>query len=81
MEAEIPQGFYDIILANINRNVLLQYLPGLKNVLRKNGQLLMSGILTTDAEDLIKACSGYNLKLHQQKQRENWITLLFQAQG
>jgi len=77
--SEIPQGFYDIILANINRNVLLEYLPKLKSALTKNGLILMSGILSTDNEELVKVCSETGLKLLHQKERENWTSLLFQA--
>ncbi|MFL5773537.1 MAG: 50S ribosomal protein L11 methyltransferase [Flavisolibacter sp.] len=79
LSSEIPQGFYDIILANINRNVLLHYLPHFKNVITKNGLVLMSGILSSDISDLINFSLENGLQLRAQHEKDNWASLLFIA--
>lgn len=76
LSSQLPQSKFDIILANINRNVILSYLPQLSDDLNKKSYLLLSGLLATDGEDIIKACSELGLKLLRQTERNNWISLL-----
>lgn len=45
---EIVAGYYDLILANINRNVLLQDLSKYKTLLKKGGEILISGFYEKD---------------------------------
>ena len=70
-------GAYDIILANINRNVILAYLPVLKKALGRGGQLLLSGLLTSDREAIVEACSKESPVMQTASERNNWISLLF----
>lgn len=78
LSSRIPQQQqFDIILANINRNVILDYLPQLKNSLKENSYLLLSGLLNSDKKDIIEACEKENLKLITTNERNNWISLLF----
>lgn len=73
----IPQKTYDIILANINKNVILNYLGDLNKALVTNGSLLVSGLLIQDREDIINACEGQGLRLDVSIERSNWVSLLF----
>lgn len=73
----IPVQKFDIILANINRNVILEYLPQLKSCLREKGYLLLSGLLSEDEKDIINACDTGQLKLVNKTGRNSWISLLF----
>ena len=75
--SDIPDLQYDVILANINRNVILAYLSRLNNRLRENSYLLLSGLLVSDAKDIILACANEKLKLLKHVERDNWISLLF----
>ena len=78
LSSQLPAQKFDIILANINRNVILQYLPGLKEILNnEQGELLLSGLLVSDKEDIMKACMNQGLKLIKELERNNWISLLF----
>ena len=77
LSAKIPGGPFDIILANINRNVILDHLPQLKHSLVSKGSLLLSGLLTTDEEDIINACNQLGFTLSKKSERNNWISLLF----
>jgi ribosomal protein L11 methyltransferase len=47
-EQVIPGEKFDLILANINRNTLIELIPVLKKYLKQNGILIISGILQTD---------------------------------
>jgi ribosomal protein L11 methyltransferase len=73
----IPQQPFDIILANINRNVILQYLQELKQSLHNNSLLLLSGLLNTDEKDIVQVCEKQQLQLIRQTEKNNWISLLF----
>jgi ribosomal protein L11 methyltransferase len=71
----LPQ--YDIILANINKNVILAFFDMLKTGLKPNGQLLVSGLLAEDENDIVLAANALGLKFVQIIQRDKWISLLF----
>jgi ribosomal protein L11 methyltransferase len=77
LSSQIPDASYDIILANINRNVILNYLPQLGNNLKQNCLLLLSGLLTSDEEDIVEVCGIENLQLVKRTERNKWISLLF----
>ena len=77
LSAQVPDKKFDIILANINRNVILDYLKQLKNALNPSGYLLLSGFLLSDQNDIVEACTKIKLILINQTERNNWISLLF----
>lgn len=74
VNTDIP---YDIILANINRNVLLEEMPLYADRLHTSGQLLLSGFYDKDAFSIIEEAGKQNLKLQGKKERNDWIALLF----
>ncbi|MER3463336.1 MAG: 50S ribosomal protein L11 methyltransferase [Chitinophagaceae bacterium] len=80
LSSMIPTQQFDIILANINRNAILQYLSELKQTIIPNGYILLSGLLTTDEQDIVKACTHLELQLFKKTERNNWISLLFRNQ-
>src|SRR5690606_20374736 len=59
-EVEI-HGEFDVVLANINKNVLLDEIKIYQQYLNKDGLLLLSGFFTTDIDDLKTEPSKYNL--------------------
>jgi len=71
-------GMFDIILANINKNVLLAEIKIYQKFLTKNGLLLLSGFYTKDIDDLLQEASQYNLKEVTRDERETWAALLLQ---
>lgn len=74
-------SLYDIVLANINKNVLLEEIKFYSARLAKNGYLVLSGFYTQDISDIEKEASSHNLKLIDQKDRENWAALLFEKEA
>jgi len=76
LSTNIPNSKYDVILANINRNVILDYLSLLNERLRENSYLLLSGLLVPDQKDIIEACEREKLVLLKHVERNNWLSLL-----
>jgi ribosomal protein L11 methyltransferase len=69
-------GLYDIILANVNRHVLLAKMAILAQQLQPGGVILLSGLLTGDRQELETSAKRSNLRVVEQKDRESWIYLL-----
>jgi ribosomal protein L11 methyltransferase len=68
---------YNIILANINRNIILSNLSAMYNLLLPNGCMLLSGILKTDRDMIVKAASELGLVMTGSLQTEQWIALCY----
>lgn len=78
METLTADWFADIILANINRHVLLQHMAAFCSVLTGKGLLLLSGILQEDAPVMVAAAEQHGFQLIRQQQRGNWLSMLWQ---
>ncbi|MBG9375289.1 50S ribosomal protein L11 methyltransferase [Panacibacter sp. DH6] len=68
---------FDIILANINKNVILTYISVLAERLNTNGQLLLSGLLKEDEEDVKQAANNLQIKYICTTHKNNWVCLVF----
>jgi ribosomal protein L11 methyltransferase len=77
LSSKLPKARFNIVLANINRNVILDYLPQLRECVYENSYLLLSGLLSSDETDIVNACSKQGLDLQKRSERGNWISLLF----
>ncbi len=71
----LPDNVYEVILANINRNVILDSLPALYKRLPRSGILLLSGILTVDVATILKAAKKYGLHSLGRKDKGEWSFL------
>ena len=65
---------YDVIIANINRNILLEDMKTYAKCLEKDGILLLSGFYEDDLPIIDKEASKNNLKLHKTKTRNQWLS-------
>ncbi len=72
LESIEPNNF-GIILANINRNVILSSLKPLKKYLNPSGQLIISGFLKEDESKMMDAVISNGYDLINQRQRNNWL--------
>ncbi len=70
---------YDIIIANINRNILLQDLPAYKRCLNNNGILLLSGFYTEDEPLLQSKAKELEFEFLKKFERNNWLSLQFRS--
>ncbi len=68
---------YDIILANINRNVLLDDMPAYVAVLKTDGYLLLSGFYTEDLPMLQERSTGLGLTYLSHRVKNNWVSAIF----
>lgn len=68
---------YDIIIANINRNILLQDLPKYIACLNGDGILLLSGFYASDISLIEATCNEHLLKLNEKVEKNNWVALKF----
>jgi ribosomal protein L11 methyltransferase len=69
-------GKFDIILANINKNVLLDEVKVYVQFLNAGGFLLLSGFFTLDIPELLREASKYGLREATRDERETWAALL-----
>lgn len=75
----IPAELYDVILANINRNILLDQLATYANVLRPHGKLFLSGFYDgDDLEKLVTAGKSLGLVYKDKKIKDNWVAAKFE---
>ncbi|SFB48845.1 50S ribosomal protein L11 methyltransferase [Algoriphagus aquimarinus] len=73
-----PQGEFDIVLANINKNILLDEMAIYAGLLKEKGFLLLSGFYTEDIEDLNNCAKPLGLELISQQSKDNWAALILQ---
>ena len=68
---------FDVIIANINRNILLNDIKHYVNVLNDNGVLLMSGFYEQDIPAIKEETEKYNLHFDRYKLKNNWVAIRF----
>jgi len=66
---------HDLVLANIQRSVLIPILPAMCSRLKTDGTLLLSGLLSVDREPMIGALQAAGLALREEAQEHEWIAL------
>lgn len=74
-DATSLQGNFDIIIANINRNILLADMDKYAAVLNAGGTLLLSGFYQADEGVLIAKANTLGMTLKSKKSREQWASL------
>ncbi|MCG9972901.1 50S ribosomal protein L11 methyltransferase [Christiangramia crocea] len=76
--AELLEGrTYDMILANINRNILLKDLPVYEKSLKPEGNLFLSGFYSGDLPVIEKACKELGLYFVENFERNDWVAAKF----
>lgn len=68
---------YDLILCNILAKPLCDMAPALKQHLAEEGSAILSGLLDSQADEVVEYHQDYDLKLLKKINIENWITLVF----
>lgn len=69
----------DLMIANINRNILLQDLPRFAKVVKEKGQMILSGFYLEDVQTLAEAASKLGFSLSKTENEGDWAMLLFEA--
>lgn len=68
---------YDLVIANINRNILLNDMEAYSKTLKTGGIILFSGFYTEDITAIEEAANQQNMFLDYQLERNNWASLKF----
>jgi ribosomal protein L11 methyltransferase len=68
---------YDVIIANINRNILLNDMETYTKCLNAGGILLLSGFYKEDISIIDKEVASYGLQLKNTLERNNWVSLKY----
>jgi ribosomal protein L11 methyltransferase len=69
-------GVFDIVLANINKNVLLEEIHQYKKYLAPAGLLVLSGFYVADIPDLLTEAGQYQLAELRRDEKEGWASLI-----
>lgn len=72
-----PTKKFDIVLANINKHIILAFAENLTNILNKSGLLLVSGLLHDDEEDILKAFSNLRITHLKTIVKDKWLCMIF----
>lgn len=74
----IPHLDFDIILANINRNILLDQIADYAKVLKAGGSIFFSGFYESPDLDMIKsACKPFGISYTDHKKIDDWVAARF----
>jgi ribosomal protein L11 methyltransferase len=71
------EGNFDVILANINKNVLKNQIPFYSKLIRSKGKLLLSGFFVSDEDELKNCAKEYGFDFQSSENREGWSMLQF----
>jgi len=68
---------FDVILANINRNILLRDIPSYNAVLNKHGMIIMSGFYKEDIPSIRVKCEDEGLIFSHFAEKDQWVAMTF----
>jgi ribosomal protein L11 methyltransferase len=69
---------YDLILANINRNVLIKYAELFPEFLKPGGKLILSGLLLRDEVQMHQVYQNVGFSLVEKNAKKDWLMLVFE---
>jgi len=75
---QVIQKDFDLILANINKNVLKSHLPHYARLLKKGGMLFLSGFFTSDTEEMITFSTELGFQKIRILNKDNWAAIELQ---
>ncbi len=74
-----PQEKYEIVLANINRNILLQQIPAYSTFMAAGASLVISGFYEADIADIQAVAESVGLKKVAQLSKNQWASVVFRS--
>ncbi len=75
---EIENKKFDLVLANIQKNILMEIAEEISARTSESGNLILSGLLEHDEEDIVKKYSSLGFKFLEKIQEGEWIALAFE---
>ena len=77
--SQIEEKNFDLILANINKHILLEVATHIKSKIKKTGKLILSGLLESDADEILSIYSLSQFEMIEKKQFGDWIAIVFKV--
>ena len=74
----VLESDFDMILANINKNVLKEHLPHYSRKLKRAGLLFLSGFFVSDVEEMMSIASRFGFQKKRILNRDNWAAIELQ---
>jgi ribosomal protein L11 methyltransferase len=74
---KIKENEFDLILANINRHILLEIANSIKKKIKKTGVLILSGLLISDVDDILECYLPKDFQLLEKLEEDEWCALVF----
>jgi len=74
---KISEIIFDVFIANINRNILLNDMAKYVSVLKSGGSLLLSGFFSSDKEMILEATASLKMELSYSESKNDWTMLHF----
>ena len=76
----LMSGVLDVILANINRNIILEDIDEFVSVMTTDSKIILSGFYEQDAEAILQKANDLGLKESQRLLNHDWCCLLLERQ-
>ena len=67
-----PDGNYDLILANIHRNILIEQMPAYAQILTSNGEVWLSGFYAEDIPYISHIAESVGLHITETRNAKEW---------
>lgn len=75
----VPHRAYDVVLANVNRGVIMDIMSWFPQQVKDGGTLLLSGLLKEDEDAVTAAATSKGFTFQAKAQKGNWICLKFKG--
>ena len=76
MGVDLSDGKYDFCLANIVADIILRMLPDIEKYVKRDGKIILSGIISPRAEEIREAVKKYGYKILCEETENDWLAML-----
>jgi ribosomal protein L11 methyltransferase len=74
---QIKEKDFDLIVANINKHILIEIAPCLRLKIKETGKLIISGLLKSDIEDIVSKFQLHNFVMIENIELGDWASIVF----
>ena len=78
--SDVEENNFDIILANIQKDVILNITDDIKQRIKKNGSVILSGLRIEDEDEVVQNYTKINFTMVEKDRMDEWIVLVFKAE-
>lgn len=76
---DVTENDFDVIVANINKHILIELVDVFMSKLKKDGLLIISGLLNIDETDIVNLYQSKGFSLKNKSSMDEWISLVFET--